>query len=433
MLDIRGRGIVVRQRNNLTLTAPIKEYHASKHLSIPISIGAKVQFAIGSKVMRNDLLSVDEENGIRVFSPCDGLLDSIVTTEHPTLGNCDLLNITVTSTPQIEENAQLTLGDMTVTYQNIAGILDTLDGKSLAHKLKEFSENGISILAADAIQDQPFVCNETGVLHHHYQLVEEGLKIAAHLCGIKKTEIFVYYRRDYSEPELKFDSRITVVCGKYPARYLFIKKNKKKIGLISAQACVDLVKLARTGEQQLTTVVTISGQHITKPCNVRAPIGTHIGELIDFCIPDDSPAAVVIGGPMNGKYIENLNTPIYPGMSAILLMEPIAIRDMTNCWGCGECVRCCPKELMPLYIARFSRHNKWSDCKDFGATRCIECGCCSFVCTGGMDPMSYILNAKNQLQSYRSIHQKQDLPQRRHPLSTDPSALPKLEEGGNSK
>jgi len=78
---------------------------------------------------------------------------------------------------------------------------------------------------------------------------------------------------------------------------------------------------------------------------------------------------------------------------------------------------------MPLYIARFSRHGKLSDCRDFGALRCIECGCCSYVCTGGIDPMSFIRSAKNQLQSYRMPHQAQNLPKRGHPLSSDSSAV----------
>lgn len=427
MPDIRDRGIVLRQRKNSILTAPIKEYHASAHLSVPISFNAEVLFAIGSRIKQNDLMAVDEETGIRVFSPCDATLDSVVPAEHPVLGKCDLLNLTVQS-PRANANAQLKLGDAELSYQSVSGILDTLDARPLAHKLKEFSTGRITILAADAIQDQPFVCNEAGVLYHHYPLVEEGLKLAAQLCNIKKTQVFTYYRRDRSEPEFKFDSRFTVVCGKYPARYPFLEKNKKKIGFISAQACVDLAKLFHTGEQQLTTVVTIAGQHITEPCNVRAPLGTPIGELIDFCKPDSSPAAVVIGGPMTGKCTEDLTTPLYPGMSAILLTEPISIREMTNCWGCGECVRCCPQALMPLYIARFSRHSKLSDCKDFGALRCIECGCCSFVCTGGLDPLSFIKDAKEQLQSGR-ISRKQELPQRRHPITSDPSA-PQLEKGG---
>gem|GEM_PF-644554 len=403
---------------------------ASEHLSVPISPGAEVHFAIGSKVTQNELLAVDEETGINIYSPCTGILDSIVPAEHPLLGNCDLLRLTVAGKTELRESVQLKLGEGMLSYQDIAGIIDTLDGKPLAHKLKEFSANGIAVLAADAIEDQSFVCSENGVLYHYYALVEEGLKIAAELCGIKKTQVFVYYRRDHSETELKFDSSITVVCGKYPARVPFLSINKKKIGFISAQACYDLVKLVRTGEQQLSTIITVAGHHITKPCNVRVPVGTPIGEVIDFCEPDNSPALVVIGGPMTGKYTEDLTTPVYPGMGAVLLLEPIAIREMSNCWGCGECVRCCPQGLMPLYIARFSRHGKLSDCRDFGALHCIECGCCSYVCTGGINPMSFIQSVKSQLHSYQTTHRAKDQPKRRHPLSSDsPEVTAHLKEG----
>ena len=432
MPDIRGRGIAFRQRKNSILTAPINEYYLSKHLSVPVSIGSKVVFAIGSKVTRNELLAVDNDTGIRTFSPCTGILDSIVAAEIPFLGKCDLLNLTVTESAEIESDVQLKLGSGEFTYQDIDGIIDTLDGKSLAHKLKEFTVSGLKTLAVDAIQDQPFVCSEGGVLYHHFDQIEEGLKYASELCGIKNTAVYLYYRRDPGESELRFDTRVMVVCGKYPARHLFLERNKKKIGFISAQACFDLFKLIRTGEEQLTTVVTVAGHHITKPCNVRAPIGTPIGELIDFCKPDNSPAAVVIGGPMTGKCTEDLALPIYPGIGAILLTEPIAIREMANCWGCGECVRCCPQGLMPLYIARFSRHGKLEDCKDFGAARCIECGCCSYVCTGGLDPMSAILSAKKQLLPVQPTHQQPNLPHRHHPLSTNPSTSG-IHKGGGHK
>jgi len=130
-------------------------------------------------------------------------------------------------------------------------------------------------------------------------------------------------------------------------------------------------------------VVTVSGGAIVKPANLKARVGTPIRSLIEECGGfKKNPAKVVMGGPMMGFAIYDLDTPVMKGTSGILALtdKEVAAAGRTNCLECGRCVSACPMGLNPTRLFKVIDHMDYDQAGEFGLMDCKECGCCGFSC-----------------------------------------------------
>ncbi len=130
-------------------------------------------------------------------------------------------------------------------------------------------------------------------------------------------------------------------------------------------------------------VVTVSGGAITEPANLKTRIGTPVGSLIEECGGfKKKPAKIVMGGPMMGFALYDLDTPVMKGTSGILALTDREVKDAaeTACLQCGSCVRACPMGLNPTRMYKLIDHAKYEEALAEGLLDCKECGCCAFSC-----------------------------------------------------
>ncbi len=155
-------------------------------------------------------------------------------------------------------------------------------------------------------------------------------------------------------------------------------------------------------DQPLThRVVTVSGQAVAEPGNLYVPLGITVRELIEFCggVTEKS-TRVVLGGPMMGLALADLDTPITKTSGAITVLTGRQMglakfrHQQTPCIRCGRCLAACPEGLNPTRIAHAVRKNAWDAAKDHYITACIECGCCSYVCPAKIELTGYIRTGK---------------------------------------
>lgn len=211
------------------------------------------------------------------------------------------------------------------------------------------------------------------------------------------------------------DIKVVTVQTKYPQggeRQLINAVLKKIVptGSIPPKIGVVVLNVATTAaiaeavvcNQPLThRVVTVTGEGVAKPGNFYVPIGTPVGELIEFCGGATSDVVkVVLGGPMMGIAIADLSTPVNKTTGAITILTKKQIETSriggveTPCIRCGRCLAACPENLMPTKIAYAVKYNLLDAAKDYFMSACIECGCCSYVCPANIELTGLIKTGK---------------------------------------
>lgn len=146
-------------------------------------------------------------------------------------------------------------------------------------------------------------------------------------------------------------------------------------------------------------VVTITGKSVKKPGNFLCRIGTPISALIEAAggLPEDT-AKAIGGGPMMGRTMVNIDSPIMKGTSGILLINNKEgfRKKSRNCIRCSKCVSACPMGLEPYLLMTLAENNLLDRLEEEKVMDCIECGSCSFTCPANRELLDYIRLGKTR-------------------------------------
>jgi len=174
------------------------------------------------------------------------------------------------------------------------------------------------------------------------------------------------------------------------------------VGVIvdNVDTCCAIYNAALKRMPVMSRIVTVSGTSIDKPRNFKVYVGTPFKNVIENAggfIGDVG--KVIMGGPMMGITQFDLNVPVIKGTSAILAFDKLTLPKKENvpCIRCGECVKRCPMNLMPLYLNQYAKAGDLDMCDKYNITDCIECGVCSYLCQSNQNPLSNIKNAKQKV------------------------------------
>ena len=108
---------------------------------------------------------------------------------------------------------------------------------------------------------------------------------------------------------------------------------------------------------------------------------------------------VLNGGPMMGRAMSNLSSPVIKGCSGITVFAgPSAFRRAESvCIKCAKCVSACPMGLEPYLLAKLSRRKMWERLESEWVSNCIECGCCQFTCPAAIPLLERYLRVKQEV------------------------------------
>jgi len=146
-------------------------------------------------------------------------------------------------------------------------------------------------------------------------------------------------------------------------------------------------------------IITVAGNLVTRPGNYLVPIGTSIREVLEYCGANLSMAKkVVMGGPMMGVSLPDIDVPVIKQTSGLLVFNNLTPAEgENNCINCGRCADVCPIRLIPSFLAKYSARNMYEEAQKRNAMDCIECGCCSYVCPAKINILHRIRTCKNYL------------------------------------
>lgn len=224
------------------------------------------------------------------------------------------------------------------------------------------------------------------------QLVDERTANNPHFHVVELKQI---YPQGAEKSIIYATTGITVKAGKLPADCGVIVMNVSSVGFLG--------QYLANGMPLTTKRITVDGDAIKKPANLVVPIGTPIEDVLNFCEVEDGVKKILMGGPMMGLPVNQLNTPVIKNNNAILAFHSNEIREenVSNCIRCGNCVSVCPMNLMPTLLEKSYDRRDAAALNRQGIQLCINCGCCSYVC-----PAKRNLAQKNQLAKQFARNQK---------------------------
>ena len=151
------------------------------------------------------------------------------------------------------------------------------------------------------------------------------------------------------------------------------------------------------GKPLIERAITISGDCIRDPINLRVRIGTLVSDLVEYCGGlTREPAKLVMGGPMMGVAQFTTDVPVVKGTSGVLFLSKGRFDDTAEgpCIRCGKCLEVCPIELAPAIIAQRVKKEQFPEAKDAGIMNCYECGTCAYACPAKIPLLDYMKYGK---------------------------------------
>ncbi|MBQ8214516.1 MAG: electron transport complex subunit RsxC [Clostridia bacterium] len=297
-----------------------------------------------------------------------------------------------------------------------------LGGATFPTYAKLQSAKGKAVTAiVNCAECEPYITANHRLLLERGETVISGLEVVMHALGItdgiiaiedNKPDAIKLMRKAVKD---KPNIRVCEMKTKYPqgderqiiyailGREVPAGKLPADVGclIVNAETASAISRAFYRGLPLVSRIVTVTGDCVKSPANVRAPLGASYSELIDFCGGCvKPPKKIVCGGPMMGQAQWDIHAPVAKGTSAILVFseEYEKINSYhSDCIHCGNCVAHCPMHLMPNYLTQYAQAREYEEAEKLNVMSCVECGTCSYNCPAGVQIVQYIRVAKGAL------------------------------------
>ena len=269
-------------------------------------------------------------------------------------------------------------------------------------KLNIPTAKSVDALVINGVECEPYLTADYRVMMERAEGVLEGVMVLKKILNPSKTIIGIEANKldavSHLESLIKekgYDISVMTLKMKYPQgdeKQLLkatigkeIPSGKLPVGM-GAVVCTlgtsyAVYEAAVFHKPLIERVITISGEAITTPKNLLAPIGTKATDLLQYCggYNTEEVGELVSGGPMMGFAFSDEDTPMTKGSSGLLALLPEKL-DTGVCVSCGKCVQHCPMGLMPNKMFRNIKYKNYQEAMDLGLMDCKECGCCAYIC-----------------------------------------------------
>ena len=161
----------------------------------------------------------------------------------------------------------------------------------------------------------------------------------------------------------------------------------------NASTAVAVYEAVQKNKPLVERVVTVTGKGMKEPKNLLTRMGTPVSALIEAAggLPEDA-GKVINGGPMMGRAMINLASPVTKGCSGITVMSgrDAVRREPSQCIKCAKCVAACPMGLEPYFLSKMAQKKNWDELEAQMITSCIECGCCQSTCPSYLPLLDWV-------------------------------------------
>ncbi|AAZ97970.1 Electron transport complex, RnfABCDGE type, C subunit [Thiobacillus denitrificans ATCC 25259] len=284
---------------------------------------------------------------------------------------------------------------------------------------------------------EPWITCDDVLMRHFADEILQGVAVMRLLLG--SSEILIGIEDNKPEAiaamqaaaaKLDFAVEIVAVPARYPAggaKQMIETLTGKQVpsGKLSTDIGIQvfnvgtaraLARAACHGEPLISRLVTVTG-HVLRPQNFEVLIGTPMHTLITLAGERDGNTGVLMGGPMMGVPMPNLDVPVVKATNCVLVKSKELFPPLPKALPCIRCTRCadaCPAELQPQELFRFAKAGDFGRAQEYHLFDCIECGCCSYVCPSHIPLVDFYRYAKSEIWAREKDKRASDLARERH-------------------
>lgn len=442
VFGIRG-GAKVSGRKELTAESPIKEMPMPRMLHVPlqqhVGVPAVPIVSVGSRVKKGQLVAASK--GIvsaPVHAPTSGFVTRIGDYLAPHPSGLPVLTLS------LEPDGRDTWATLPPPL-----VLETVTPKEIADRVSEAGVVGmggaafpsavkllmgerydLDSLVLNGAECEPYLTCDDRLMRERANETVIGIKYMMKALGVSKAYVAIEDNKpaSFNSMQQACDGELGIEVVYVPARYpmgssahlvqaitgLETPANGRTadVGVVvnNVATAFAVYEACRLSRPLISRIVTLSGAAIRHPANYETLIGTPIAELVKQSGGlVEEPKYLLMGGPMMGQPLPNLDVPVIKGTVGILALRGTEIpeRNVMPCIGCGSCVTVCPAGLLPMEMMNRIDHENVDGADDIGLRDCISCGSCNYVCPSHIPLVQFFNYGKGKLK-------EQDIDKARH-------------------
>ena len=427
-------GIHPDEHKELTENLAIEDFIPT-NVSLPVSqsLGPSAEPLVvkAAKVKRGDVIATVPGGGVSLHAPVSGIIKSVQTGPHASLVYDTVITIQAKPAeddPQFPEQPgwqSLPIAQMLERIRD-AGVVG-LGGAAFPtyRKLTLPKDAKVDTLVINGSECEPYLTCDYREMLEESEKVVLGSWLISKIIVVKNCVIGVEDNKQPAAEKMrqtiaelgleKMDPPVKMTVVVTQTRYpqgsekqlvqsltgRMVPKGglPMNVGIVvqnvaTAIACLEAV---RNGKPVLERVLTVSGLGVKTPKNLRVPIGTSVEDILAHCGGYNGDVVkILLGGPMMGRTIANLDVAVTKGTSGLLFLTAAetSITSYQPCISCGECIDACPMGLEPNRVSQYMEVGRPLETERFGVKECFECGCCSWSCPSHRPLVQFMQVAK---------------------------------------
>ena len=242
----------------------------------------------------------------------------------------------------------------------------------------------------NGVECEPYLTSDHRTMLEHGEELVVGVTILMKAVGVEKAYIGIENNKPDAIAHLKRIAEGYKGIEVVPLKVMYPQGGEKQL---IAAVTGRQVPPPPTSMPLIERVVTVTGKRLKEPKNLLTRMGTPVSALLEAAggVPDE-PAKVINGGPMMGRAMVNLASPVTKGCSGITVLSgrEAVRREAAQCIKCAKCVSACPMGLEPYYLSKMAQKKGWDVLEQQMITSCIECGCCQSTCPSYLPLLDWI-------------------------------------------
>jgi len=396
----------------------------NQHVGVP----SKAIVVIGDRVLKGQVLA--NPKGVLstgVHAPTSGLVSDI--SDHPIPHPSGMSAYCITLIPDGK--------DQWITHEGLKNYRDHapeelleiirlsgvagLGGAGFPTAVKLNPQKPISMLILNGTECEPYITSDDMLMRERPEDIVQGIEILSYILGNPK-EVIIGVEDNKPEAYIALKSYLkntTIELATFETRYpsggekqliqiltgteVPAKGLPSDIGIacLNVGTAYAVYRAVVFGEPLISRITTVTGGACTINRNYEILIGTPISHLLKHnAFNEKNCSRLIVGGPMMGFALENLDIPVIKTTNCILAPseeEFPSPQPAQACIRCGMCAEACPASLLPQQLLWYAQSKNYEKLEVQNLADCIECGACSYVCPSNIPLVQYYRASKGEM------------------------------------